>query len=273
MNFILTYKQIEEEILEIKESTHNRLVVYDRIITFLRSTLEVYRKGIHEKRFKNIKEEILFFRHQKQEPQSLLIFYLQLRSLDSKFPYDHKCRKQHLQKKIEKIYKFYSLHSEFCKYIDLEQNHLDHIYFTRQYLKLNEVPTYHYYSLDSQFNTSHDILLSELKASKMLLSHFLDELNKQHSSIGLKKNIQLEWTSSKVALTELIYALQSNDSINKGKAEIITIASVFEELFDIKLDNIYKTYSEIKSRKGSRTKFLDELTWQFEQKMKGDDAY
>ena len=273
MNFILTYEQIEGEVLQIKGSSHNKLVVYDRIISFLRNTLEVYRKGIHKKRFKNIKEEILFFRQQKQIPQSLLIFYLGLRSLDSKFPYDHKFRKLHLQKKTEKIHKFYSLHSEFCRYIDLEQNHLDHIYFTRQYLKLNEVPTYQYYSLDNQFNTSHDILLSELKANKMMLPHLIEELNKQNSSIGLKKDIQLEWTSSKVALTELIYALQSNYSINKGKVELNTIASVFEELFDIKLDNIYKTYSEIKSRKGSRTKFLDELTWQFEQKMKGDDAF
>jgi len=33
------------------------------------------------------------------------------------------------------------------------------------------------------------------------------------------------------------------------------------------LGNCYKKLSEIKGRKGRITKFLDEITWNFEQKM------
>ncbi|WP_079711133.1 RteC domain-containing protein [Salegentibacter salarius] len=33
------------------------------------------------------------------------------------------------------------------------------------------------------------------------------------------------------------------------------------------MDNCYKKLSEIKDRKGRITKFLDKITWNFEQKM------
>jgi len=49
------------------------------------------------------------------------------------------------------------------------------------------------------------------------------------------------------------------------------ITSSFEDFFNIKLDNIYKTYTEIKARKSSKTKFLEELTLNLQQKMARED--
>jgi len=229
--------------------------------------MEILKRG-----FKNIEQEIDFFKNHKHLPQSQLIYYLQLRSLELEFPNDSKSRRRHLVKKIAKINKFFSSHSEFGKYMELGHQHLDRFYFTRSYLNENEVLLPQNYQLDLQFNTSHDMLLSKYIAFKKLLPLFNREVSKPKLTQDLTKRVNLEWTSSKVALIELIYALQINGSINQGKMEIITIATVFEDLFNIKLDNIYKTYSEIKLRKGSRTKFLDELIWQFEQKLKADDS-
>jgi hypothetical protein len=81
------------------------------------------------------------------------------------------------------------------------------------------------------------------------------------------------WTASKTAITELIYALYSNGSLNNGAADINTITSSFEDFFNIKLDNIYKTYSEIKGRKNSKTRFLEELTLNLQHKINKEDEF
>lgn len=70
---------------------------------------------------------------------------------------------------------------------------------------------------------------------------------------------QLKWTESKAALVELIYALYSSDSINKGRAEIKEITKLFEILFNVQLGDVYHTFLEVRSRKIERTKFLDYL--------------
>ena len=272
MKFILKVEQLENEILVIKESSLNMLVVYDNIISYLRNVMDAYRGEIYRREFQTTQEEIDFFKIHKQIPQSQLIYYLQLRALELQFPYYNKSRKKQQLKKIEKINKFFHLHLEFSKYMEMDQQHLDVQYFTRSFLGQNEITSQGNHQIDPRFNTSHDILLSKYKVYKMLMPKLMSEVIKSNELQVSTTGIKLKWTASKVALIELLYALQVNCSINNGRTELITIASVFEDLFEIKLDNIYKTFSEIKSRKVSRTKFLDELTWQFEQKMKGDEA-
>jgi hypothetical protein len=59
--------------------------------------------------------------------------------------------------------------------------------------------------------------------------------------------------------------------LNHGTSDIITICKAFEDIFNIKLANPYKTYSNIKARKGDRTKFLNLLIMLLETKMNKDD--
>lgn len=272
MEFIITEEKFEKEILTLKEVSTNKLVVYDGIIKYLRSVLNLYRTRIYQNGFRDSEEEIKFFKMHKQLPQSRLVYYLQLRSLETPFLYGKSARKKLYRKKIEKINKFNLLHYDFSNYMELEQQHLDQFYFSRAYLNESEITAQKNFLTDPNFNTSHDILLSQYEAYKMLLPHLVAEVEKSRHPEVSDTGIKLKWTASKVALTELLYALQVNSAINNGRTELITLATFFENHFDVKLDNIYKTYSEIKSRKASRTKFLNELTWQLEQKMKGDDA-
>lgn len=67
----------------------------------------------------------------------------------------------------------------------------------------------------------------------------------------------MNWTESKTALTELIYALHSQGAF--GNSDIVAIAKTFESTFNISLGDFYHTFMELKSRKINRTKFLDSL--------------
>jgi hypothetical protein len=53
--------------------------------------------------------------------------------------------------------------------------------------------------------------------------------------------------------------LHSAGVINNGNTEIKEVAGVFERMFNVKLDEYYRTFSDIQMRKTSRTKFLDIL--------------
>ena len=127
-----------------------------------------------------------------------------------------------------------------------------------------------------EFSTAQDMLWAKVKAMERLLHYIrqsLKRLKVEDTDIFEEnKNRVIVWTGPKTALTELIYALFSNGAINNGAADINLITESFEDFFNIKLDNIYKTYSEIKARKSSKTKFLEELTLNLQQKMAREDA-
>jgi hypothetical protein len=69
----------------------------------------------------------------------------------------------------------------------------------------------------------------------------------------------LEWTESKSALVELIYALHYQGAVESSKAGIKEIAACFESLFRIELGDYYRTFTDIKLRKSGRAKFLESL--------------
>jgi len=92
------------------------------------------------------------------------------------------------------------------------------------------------------------------------------------NSNGVKFNSSsLNWTESKAALVELIYALHSSHSINDGRADIKTIAKLFERIFSLGLGDVYHTFSEIRNRKIEQTKFIDLLKDSLLIKMKDTD--
>ena len=102
----------------------------------------------------------------------------------------------------------------------------------------------------------------------------MEELRPGNSFLGSeRKHPVLLWTATKSALTELIYALYSDGAINHGTADVSAITTSFEDFFNIKLDNVYKTYAELKARKGSKTKFLEELMLNLQQKMSREDGF
>ncbi|MDT0691070.1 RteC domain-containing protein [Salegentibacter sp. F188] len=267
MNFLITSEELLKEISKIEESSPSRLNAFNRVIKYCREVLENYRKNIRNFKFNSSSDEIKFFKEEKQIPLSQLIYYTSLRTIELESTSSVKYKRKYLSRKIKKINKFFQRNRKFQLYIDLEQTSMDKFYFTRKFQ--NEVSHYDtslYW--DPEFNTSHDILLAYLRAYKRLLPFLQRQMELlDHPQIEYINKHDLHWTASKVDLIELIYALHFSGAINNGSANIIDIVSLFEVIFNQKLGNCYKKLSEIKGRKGRITKFLDEITWNFEQKM------
>jgi hypothetical protein len=275
MDFILTKAELEGGIQKIEQTSQKRIVIYNQVIGFCQKILEDYRRGIRLEIFGEISSEIRFFKDHKQHPQSYLIFYHKLLRYELELPNQEEgSRRKYMLRKIEEINKFFLSQIDFIQYMELEQDYMDEFYFTRKFNDKN-FHSIRIYDRDPEFSTSHDLLLSEIKAQKLFLLFLQAKLLEmdnppERSTVA---SLGLLWTGSKTGLIELIYALYAGSAINNGTADLSIITSSFEQFFNVKLDNVYKTYFEIKARKGSKTKYLEELMIKLQQKIHKDDVF
>ena len=270
---IETFNQICNEILESNETSLCQSVSG---ISLCNKALTDLKEIVDKKDFNTITEEIDFFKNTKSIPMSLLIYFSEVRSCELRMPKAGKTYKiDFLQKELRKINKFFYKNADFVHYMEQGYNYLDHQFFTRNHRdNFPFTPMTDYYQFP-EFATAQDMLWSKVKAMYRYIHYIrkaLKGLKVDDSEIfEEKKHKVLVWTAPKTALTELIYALFSNGAINHGAADINMITGSFEDFFNIKLDNVYKTYTEIKARKSSKTKFLEELTLNLQQKMSRED--
>ncbi len=239
-------------------------------------SLSLLKVWVEKNDFESIPLEIYFFKNIKSVPMSHLIYFTEMRTCQLQMP---KAGIQYqvgfLEKELKKINKFFYRNSDFVHYLELGYTYLDHQYFSRtKNPEYPVTPLANYYQFP-EFSTTHDMLLCKVRAMNKLIHYIrgvLEELRPgKNLSRQQKQHKVLVWTGTKTALIELIYALYSDEILNHGAADLKTITSGFEDFFNIKLDQIYKTYSEIKERRGSRTKFLDELTVHLQYKMDQED--
>lgn len=269
----------KEKLLEIESGKRIPLKKTNEGIHLCNNTLYLLKGIVEELGFEDIEAEIHFFKRVKSEPLSFLVYFSEVRSCELLMPkIGVNNQLSFLKKKIRRINKFFNRNWDFVHYMEQELTYLDKQYFTRenQVFPLYALPEACY--LDPKFFTSKDMLWARVKGMNHFIAYVknlikeIETQNKRNLSQN-KFTKPLEWTSSKAALTELIYALYVTRVINEGKEDIKTIATNFEMLFGIQLDNIYKTYFEIKARKGCRARFLEELIERFNERMEKDDEF
>ena len=254
----------------------NPLKKADKGIDIANQTLSKLKDIVDKEDFENPGEEIEFFKKVKPCPMSYLIYFSEVRSCEARKPKAGKnFQFRFFEKELRKINKFFYKNNDFVQYMEQGHEYLDHQLFTRNHRKNYPfTPMINYYQYP-EFSSSHDMLWAKIQAMYRLI-HFIREAmetlrpGKQSGLLDKKHKVML-WSGSKTSLVELIYALYANGDLNHGTVDISTITSSFEDFFNIKLENIYKTYSEIKSRKGPRAKYLHNLILRLEAKMNQDD--
>ncbi len=255
-------KDLVKELDAIQITTLDIVKQCNLSILLCRDMLIEFKREVAKKQFKDVVTEIEFFKEIKTVPLSNFLFFSDIRSFETRFPKGNKeAQKVFTQKKIDKINRFYIYNIDFVQYIEQNRTYLDDRYFTRAYFNpLNTTHSKHF--RDPDFNTSHDLLLAKLKAHKKSMVYLKDRLQNLGRKNGYNSKSlcqSLKWTGTKTEFTELIYALYQYKAINGGKTDLKEVASTLSKIFDFDLGDFYKTYSDIKSRKKSRTKFLDDL--------------
>lgn len=263
MNFELLNKNLLDELDAIKYNSKSIIQRSNQTIILCRNLLNTYKKEVIKSGFKSVNEEITFFKTLKQVPLIHLIYFSEVRSFEIQFPKANKhIQRKYIKKKLNKLNRFFLYNMDFGQYIESKQSHLDVQYFTRDYFDNLPITSSKFYFQDPDFSTPRDMLLGKYKAYNLFINYLQNRLNKILNFNSYESNDQkgLKWTSTKTALTELIYALHYNRVINNGNTDLKEIATTMQKVLHFDLGDFYKTYSEIKARKISRTKFLDDLS-------------
>ena len=265
MDFKPFIEGLQSDLKEAQVDIPNIIKRANHSIRLCHTVLAIFKKSVVKDGFESIEMEIEFFKNFKTVPSTHLIYYSQIRSFELEFPKANiEAQRKFIKKRLNRLNRFYRNHIDFSEYIESGRTHFDEQYFTRKYLNVCPIISPHIYFHDPDFSTPKDILLAEFKAFDSfvvyLQNRMIDKSKVYTEKPGeLKAQINLQWTSTKSALIELVYALHYNRVINNGNADIKDIALAFQQVLHFDLGDFYKTFSEIKSRKISRTKFLDDL--------------
>lgn len=253
-----TLYELETTINELEIETEYPIQRIEAVIVLIVNSLSKLKEFVLKKGFKNIDEEILFFKCQKPIIVAKLIYYNAIYKIETKKPYGAKPIRKFLDEELNKLKRFFDNNLEFYKYYRTNNSFIDDKLFVRDKYDIKLSLDTYYFEADHRFSTSHDYKVAKIIANDLIQVYLEDQLN----NINQKKAFDgssLNWTGSKTALTELIYALHSQGVFDNGNADIKVIAKTFELAFNISLGDFYHTYLELKSRKMNRTKFLDSL--------------
>lgn len=260
--------QDQLETIVLSEAT--KLVGYDKGIDFCQKELKKLKLEFIPGSNLGVQEEINFFKIIKQKAQSQLFYYWELRAYQANYPLSgNKAEKKYIQLKLKKAQTFLDSHTNFRNYLKLGHTHHDHLYFTRKGIQGVNTAMAIGSIVESDFYTSHDIILSRIKANESLVAFYetnLKDLRKRKSN----QITSLQWASSKVAFVELVYALYHTGVFKHKDIPVSTIAKVLGECFQIPSFDIYNTYSDIKRRKKEPSAFLNQMLLSFHQALEKD---
>ncbi|KQC31542.1 RteC domain-containing protein [Flagellimonas eckloniae] len=263
MELQLLSQELSEELARIQSITKDVVKRSDLSIVLCRNLLIKFKRHIAKIKFLSPTEEIHFFKHVKQIPLNNLVYFFELKSFEIHFPKGSDSSKEkYINRKLKKLNEFFSRNLDFIQYIDQEKTYLDTHYFTREFFDEFNITHARYYFRDPDFSTSHDLLLAKLSANRRLIAYMdqrLSNIGELNGHVVTPSN-RLNWTGSKTDMTELAYALKSSGAINQGRASIREITKALERIFHFRSGDPYQNYREIRIRKKSRTKFLDDLT-------------
>jgi len=267
-------KTFFRKVSELREDLEKQIVIvtqqYDNIITSSEVILIKIDKSIRELKklvkdftFESIADEVHFFKEHKPYFISRYIYYSKILEIDTSKPIaGDKALKKFYEAELLKLKGYYTKEMDFYNYYRRQATYLDHKYFIRKSYDLKMKLSSGLYNLDEDFTTSHDHKIAIIVANELLEDYIIKSLR----SIGMDRDSnrdqipRLIWSSSKVSLIELMYALHQTKCFNGGNIDFSEVIRFAEKCFDIDLGNFYKTIGEIKNRKYARTKFLQLLT-------------
>ncbi|MCL6216939.1 RteC domain-containing protein [Zunongwangia pacifica] len=254
-----TLHKLEAVINELEIEVDCPLPRIEAVIELIVNCLSDVKEYVLKRGFKNVNEEIHFFKCQKPAIVSKLIYYNAIYKIETKKPNETKALKRYLNIELKKLKRFFDNNLEFYRYYRTKNSFLDEKLFVRgkHDIKLS-LDTY-YFEADHSFSTSHDYKVAKIIANDLIQVYLEDQLYNTRQADKPLDLQKLKWTGSKAAITELIYALHYQGVFDNGSNDIRIIAKYFESTFNIDLGNFYQTYLELRTRKMNRTKFLDAL--------------
>lgn len=212
--------------------------------------------------FRDMNEEIHFFKEIKPRLFSYVIYYRMIYNLEMNRPTGGiDIQREYINRELAQIQKYIDAQLDFLCYFRSGSTYLDEHYFTRKNRDLNSNLETVIFERDPKFSTKCDYKVAKILANDMLmvfLNSELKALDQCHPSLGnvidTKVGIHLE--AQETDIIELLYALYSIGAF--GDASLKSVVTFVESAFNVELGNFSRTFIAMKIR-DEPTPFLDRL--------------
>lgn len=260
-NIIETF---QENIHELSMEIDSPIVFSESAIKLSLATLSEVKKYVLSNPFKNIEEEICFFKSVKPRILSKLIYHNAIFRIETKKPNGgEKIIRKYYEAQLAILKNYFEDNLEFYKYYRTGSTYLDNHYFVRGKYDIKLSLDTYFFQSDHTFTTSHDYKVATIIANDQLQVYLENELFNLYKTYSREEKPMifsgLKWTAPKVALIELLYALHAEGVFNNGAVDLKEVAENIEKIFNIDLGQFHRVFLEIRIRKSAKTKFLDSL--------------
>jgi hypothetical protein len=251
------HDDLELKINEAYDDNGDMMKVAEKSLLLIDESIRTLKEMISTHHFENLAQEVHFFKKLKPQFISKFIYYSTILDIESHKPNaGNKALKKYYEAEQEKLKVFYLEQAEFYSYYRREATYLDHKIFVRNSYDLKMKLSFGFYNFDTSFTTSHDHVIARFIANQQLGQYLKKQIENLTDNITAKALSPLVWSSSKVGLIELVYALYHMRCFNGGNIELSEVIKFVEKSLDTDLGNFHKTVFEIRNRKQGPTKFL-----------------
>ena len=268
---------LQEQLNFINIEIDDPIVACEQAIEITLRSLEQLKKFVLKRKFKSTNEEIIFFKEIKPQFSSKFIYYNKIYKMETKRPNGgQRAVRKFYRNELQKLKLFFDSELEFYRYFRTGSNYLDHKYFVRGKLDVKLSLNSFYFESDKKFATTHSYKVAKIIAHDLLQVYLEDKLllletKQPNQKSQVNPKVVQNWTGSKVALIELLYALHSEGVFNNGASDLKDIATYLESTFNINLGQYHRAFLEIRMRKGDRTKFMTSLKDNLRKRMDNSD--
>lgn len=242
----------------------------------VRDKIDELKKFIVDYTFKDIGEEVHFFKEVKPKFVKELIYYSEVFEIESNKPIGSgDIQRSYYLQELERMRIFFERNQSLYIYYRTKKTIYDELFFLRE-RKNDMMFTHSLVEIDGRFSTVQSFKLSKLQAYESL-RHYVQQCILRIDSpdisepVDNKNKKRRSWTDSKSALIELAFAIHSRGSVNNGRGDLKELVNDLELFFDVELGNFYRTLASMRIRKKSRTVYLDVLKDTAERKMDDTD--
>lgn len=269
-------KKVNECLEIISHEEYDVFVKTAQAINLLENTFIDLKTYISTYSFTNDSEEIIFFKEIKPQLFSKLIYYRAIYNIEVMRPNGSTtCQSIYLNSELERLKSFFDRNIDIYKYYRTGCCHLDKYYFMRGTPDIQLSLDSFHFERDQSFSTIFDFKIAKILANEMISEYLNREITKLENpncdygqcSNELPSNVKLTWTGKKVDLIEQIYAWEGVGCFNNGNVNIKDLTNYIEYVFNINLGDYYRTFLEMRNKKGNRTAFLDKLIKHLEDRM------
>lgn len=265
------FNDFERELNNLLREHNNIISLAKSAISFIEEKIVQLNNWLRNHKFQCMEEEIYFFKCLKPKLISKLIYYKAIFTIESEAPVGKKQTRKHYEKALNKTYHYSKKNKEFYSYYRSGSTHKDESYFIRSTHKPeleDECFALHY---DTNLCTEKYYDVSKIIANDMLIEYCENKIEAIERKCTLHHpslNSNLNWTGSKFDLIELIYALHHQKVINDGNVDLKEVAQQICKTLNVEYDDqIYRYYHDIKRRKTNKTRFLQSLSDNLNQKL------